>query len=1216
MKLTNKKLFRFFPFGLAFILMMNIIGCNRSKKTDETGTGADTGEPGKQYLIKYQSGADEYFGRAPKSTKGVAGETVTLRKNTFLNFGYTFIGWSDGKNTYLPGESLVMPEGGATLTALWKEGGTYFLLDNCDSNDGWWGTFDIFHKTDNPMEGTGYNGTHGTEVLIFCKIFDSPLDISAFKTRGFIRLWLWVEDAALLNTSLATDGVIELNDGNGNTHSWSVAVRNLKTGWNDIHIPFDDTVVAEANLTDIRSFRLYQYVTAETEIYMDCMEMWMPDVSVTVPFLGGGADYLLGRNESLEMYNIVAGTELTLPDNLYVKHGYDFAGWSDGKNTYSEGAKYTVPEGAVSFTAVWGESEKKLLTYDYGTKKVNYNAYLGELITVPSDAVREGYVFAGWQDGDKVYRPGTTYTMKDKATTLTANWVKIDDFGLLSDAVGAWELREGGTAGLAPSAIGGNTLASKWAVWLNSATFGQVADFSVQDSCLYTENSGISLSDKFTVSAWIKAPKRESVDRVILAQSGKPGSVTGFSETVFNADSNRGWWGATDIRTVTGGAAEGNGYLESTADDVVIFCCTLPDIDLTKYAAKGTADGGTITVRIYVKDVSKLQIGKGVVEFSSDGGQGAASTGWTLPRLKEGWNEITFPLSAVSYNNADLSKVNYFRFYHYVTGETTLGIDALTLSASVQGENSGGWMMYLDGKTGQLAFSAKGLKDIRVSGVRLNDDKWHHVAVTRNGSKLTYYVDSKAVKTVTVSGKMEQTGNDLYVGGTAEGGNSFDGSIAQVRIYNTAKTPDQITSTVIDSSDNEQKRPRLNTRRGVLVDRFVGYSGDRQYQEVYVGKDYLKIDITNIQAAKKFGMDHIKITVPPNSLIDEDGHLISENMRYVTNDVNLILAEGMPVIFCLHPEPPFKSIYLNDLDNFELLCNWYQEFAAYIGENWTPDEVSIQLMTEPYDNSPRVSWTWMSDRMYISVRNELPDHTIITSSDSAGNLEYLKKMSPVTDSNVIYSFTTYEPYIIGFNTARTGMGGYVSYDNYLRNVPYPVPEGLTDKQIGEMAKDICALVPQNLYSQAMDVVKAYLSGKYDSDPFYRNNYNLKYTEGWNMSRMNSLHDWSEKYGGNIHMMCVEFGCMDSVTAKKLFGAAEGSGISAATRIRLIKDLRTAFEANDIGWSYWLFNGVFTIFDPDNRVKDAVTDDSYIKRAYDPALIEDALGLTPDYSWTK
>ena len=220
MKLTNKKLFRFFPFGLAFILMMNIIGCNRSKKQDETGTGADTGEPGKQYLIKYQSGADEYFGRAPKSTKGVAGETVTLRKNTFLNFGYTFIGWSDGKNTY------------------------------------------------------------------------------------------------------------------------------------------------------------------------------------------------------------------------------------------SEGAKYTVPEGAVSFTAVWGESEKKLLTYDYGTKKVNYNAYLGELITVPSDAVREGYVFAGWQDGDKVYRPGTTYTMKDKATTLTANWVKIDDFGLLSDAVGAWELREGGTAGLAPSAIG------------------------------------------------------------------------------------------------------------------------------------------------------------------------------------------------------------------------------------------------------------------------------------------------------------------------------------------------------------------------------------------------------------------------------------------------------------------------------------------------------------------------------------------------------------------------------------------------------------------------------------------------------------------------------------------------------------------------------------------------------------------------------------------
>ncbi len=267
-------------------------------------------------------------------------------------------------------------------------------------------------------------------------------------------------------------------------------------------------------------------------------------------------------------------------------------------------------------------------------------------------------------------------------------------------------------------------------------------------------------------------------------------------------------------------------------------------------------------------------------------------------------------------------------------------------------------------------------------------------------------------------------------------------------------------------------------------------------------------------------------------------------------------------------------------------------------------------MTEPYDNSPQVSWTWMSDRMYLAVRNELPDHTIITSSDSSGNIEYLKKMSPVTDQNVIYSFTTYEPYIIGFGTARSGMGGYRGFESFLKDVPYPVPEGLSEAEIDRMAKEICSLMPEDLLAEGLRCVTAYLKGEYDCHVLYSNQYDGGYTADWQRKRMDSLGDWSRKYGGNIHMMCVEFGCMDSVTAKKYFGAAEGSGIRNEVRIRLITDLRTAFEANDIGWSYWLFNGVFTVFDPEKREMNAVTDDAYIEKAYDKALIEDALGLKP------
>lgn len=57
--------------------------------------------------------------------------------------------------------------------------------------------------------------------------------------------------------------------------------------------------------------------------------------------------------------------------------------------------------------------------------------------------------------------------------------------------------------------------------------------------------------------------------------------------------------------------------------------------------------------------------------------------------------------------------------------------------------------------------------------------------------------------------------------------------------------------------------------------------------------------------------------------------------------------------------------------------------------------------------------------------------------------------------------------------------------------------------------------------------------------------------------------------------------MDSLTAKTLF-KAKGSGVSDATRIQMIGDLRRAFEKYNIGWSYWSYNESFTVFKPDKR----------------------------------
>ena len=49
---------------------------------------------------------------------------------------------------------------------------------------------------------------------------------------------------------------------------------------------------------------------------------------------------------------------------------------------------------------------------------------------------------------------------------------------------------------------------------------------------------------------------------------------------------------------------------------------------------------------------------------------------------------------------------------------------------------------------------------------------------------------------------------------------------------------------------------------------------------------------------------------------------------------------------------------------------------------------------------------------------------------------------------------------------------------------------------------------------------------------------------------------------------MEFGCLDTVMAKKRFG---GPGVSASDRVAYIRDMRESFEAFDIAWTYWSYN---------------------------------------------
>ncbi|MEG1706480.1 MAG: InlB B-repeat-containing protein, partial [Clostridia bacterium] len=52
----------------------------------------------------------------------------------------------------------------------------------------------------------------------------------------------------------------------------------------------------------------------------------------------------------------------------------------------------------------------------------------GKELTLPANTfVKEGYTFAGWSDGAKVYEAGSKYTVGKVAVVFTATWTKIED---------------------------------------------------------------------------------------------------------------------------------------------------------------------------------------------------------------------------------------------------------------------------------------------------------------------------------------------------------------------------------------------------------------------------------------------------------------------------------------------------------------------------------------------------------------------------------------------------------------------------------------------------------------------------------------------------------------------------------------------------------------------------------------------------------------------
>lgn len=113
------------------------------------------------------------------------------------------------------------------------------------------------------------------------------------------------------------------------------------------------------------------------------------------------------------------------------------------------------------------------------------------------------------------------------------------------------------------------------------------------------------------------------------------------------------------------------------------------------------------------------------------------------------------------------------------------------------------------------------------SSTPLSTETWYHLAMVYDGLKLTLYIDGDYDSSVLAEGTIKWTGTipNLYIGSTyTAGGAKFNGTIDEVRIWNTALTIEQLGSVIVAMDIKPESCPNpLNVNsKGVLPVAILG----------------------------------------------------------------------------------------------------------------------------------------------------------------------------------------------------------------------------------------------------------------------------------------------------------------------------------------------------------------------------------------------------------
>ncbi len=211
-----------------------------------------------------------------------------------------------------------------------------------------------------------------------------------------------------------------------------------------------------------------------------------------------------------------------------------------------------------------------------------------------------------------------------------------------------------------------------------------------------------------------------------------------------------------------------------------------------------------------------------------------------------------------------------------------------------------------------------------------------------------------------------------------------------------------------------------------------GRASDDHYR-TYMGDD-------EIAMIRRMGLRHVRLCFSPQYLYDPENPdvPIAEHLGDLQDAIGRLIARDLAVV--LDPHNTNQQRIEDDAKWAGGYPRFWGALAARL-KRFSPDMLLFEVVNEPVFNKREAEWFALQEKIVAAIRKSAPEHTIVATGANWGGIDGLRKLTPLSDRNVVYSFHFYDP----FTFTHQGATWSGRVPPLLKGIPYPSsPEAVTE----------------------------------------------------------------------------------------------------------------------------------------------------------------------------